>query len=435
MTTSRLTATAAAALLLSCSAASQGIPGVPVIDTVIVVGNEKTEMYVIVDEMTLGPGSPVTQLQLAYDRDRIYSLGLFTSVDLQFDSVSVPRTLYVIVRERWHIIPQLIIGFRDGDPKKLYFGAGFLHNNLRGRNQKLYLSLAFGYDPAFALSYLDPLFDHEHRLWLGVSLAYSRIRNRSVEAATSGDFDENHYDVSATLGKRFTLHERLGLRLGYSVIAVSEYEEGRTQSPDGTDNFLTVGLQYTLDTRDLAEYASRGAYTDLSVVKIGIGESEVNYGRAGFDLRRYEPTLFDITFVARGYGSLVFGGEVPSYGKAYLGYTERVRGYFSDVFEGDNVALGTVEFRVPIISPRVVQLSGLPIPKEFAVWRLGLGLTFFADAGTTWLRGDVLTFSSFRSGYGAGLDFILPYSLMVRINYAFNDAGRGEFILDLRRAI
>jgi outer membrane protein insertion porin family len=432
MTTIRLAAAAAALFLLSTSARSQGIP---VIDTIVVVGNEKTEAYVILDEMSLQPGSPVTPPQLAYDRDRIYSLGLFTSVDMQFDSVNVPRTLFVIVRERWHIIPHLIIGFRDGDPKKIYYGAGFLHNNLRGRNQKLYLSLAFGYDPAFALSYLDPLMDHERRLYLGFSFSYSRIRNRSVTSPAAGNFDENHYDAFATFGKRFNLEERLGLRFGFSRVEVSEYKEGRTQSPDGQDNFLTLGLQYTLDTRDLAEYASRGGFTDLSLVKIGLGEGDVNYGRVGVDIRRFQPTLFDITFVARGYGSLVFGGNVPLYGRAYLGYAERVRGYFNDVFEGENVVLGTVEFRIPIISPRILQLQGLPIPKEFAVWRIGLALTVFGDAGTTWVRGDALTYSSLRSGYGAGLDLVLPYSLMVRASYAFNDRGRGEFIFDLRKAI
>jgi len=431
----RLAAASFALLTFACPAFSQGIPGIPAIDTIVVVGNEKTERYVIVDEMSLQPGSPVTPLQLAYDRDRIYSLGLFTSVDLQFDSVNVPRTLFVMVRERWHIIPHVILGFRDGDPKKIYYGAGFLHNNLRGRNQKLYLSLAFGYDPAFALSYLDPLFDHEHRLYLGFSLAYSRIRNRSVEAATTGDFDENHYDAFATLGKRFNLEERLGLKFGFSSVIVSEYEEGRTQSPDGRDDFLTLGGSYTLDTRDLGEYASRGAFTDLSLVKIGFGEGHVNYGRVGIDVRRYQPTLFGVTFVARGYGSLVFGGAVPTYGRAYLGYAERVRGYFNDVFEGENVVLGTLEFRIPIIAPTVLHLKGLPIPQEFAFWRVGLGLTVFGDAGTTWLRGDDLTYSSLRSGYGAGVDFILPYSLMVRLSYAINDRGEGEFILDLRRAI
>ncbi|MBP1654282.1 MAG: hypothetical protein H6Q28_838, partial [Bacteroidetes bacterium] len=113
----------------------------------------------------------------------------------------------------------------------------------------------------------------------------------------------------------------------------------------------------------------------------------------------------------------------------------RVRGYFNDVFEGENVFLGTLEFRIPIIAPTVLHLKGLPIPQEFAFWRVGLGLTVFGDAGTTWLRGDDLTYSSLRSGYGAGVDFILPYSLMVRLSYAINDRGEGEFILDLRRAI
>lgn len=434
MKTTRLAA-AAALLLLARPAVSQNVPGAAVVDSIAIVGNKMTEAYVILDEMTLKRGSLATPTQLAFDRDRILSLGLFNAVELQFDSLNTPQTLYVRVRERWHIIPHLILGFRDGDPKKIYYGAGFLHNNLRGRNQKLYASLAFGYDPAFALSYLDPLFDHEHRLSLGSSLNYSRVRNRSVQEVTAGDFDEHHYDVFGTLGKRFTLYERLSLRFGFSYVTVSEYAPGRTASPNGFDNFLTLGLQYTLDTRDLAEYASKGAVTDLSVTKIGFGESEVNYGRLGVDVRRYIPTGFSVTFVARAYGSLAFGGEVPLYGRAFLGYSERIRGYFKDIFEGENVALGTVEARFFILPPQVFHLGDLPIPEQFTVWRIGLGLTVFADVGTTWLRGDVLTSSSLRSGYGAGLDFILPYSLMARTSYAFNDRGQGQFIFDLRKAI
>ena len=55
-----------------------------VVDTVIVVGNDKTKESVILREMTLKPGTEATPEAIEFDRGRIYSIGLFTSVDISF---------------------------------------------------------------------------------------------------------------------------------------------------------------------------------------------------------------------------------------------------------------------------------------------------------------------------------------------------------------
>ena len=80
-------------------------------------------------------------------------------------------------------------------------------------------------------------------------------------------------------------------------------------------------------------------------------------------------------------------------------------------------------------------MRSIPLPSEFAVWRFGISLALFGDAGTTWFRGDRLSFRSFSSGYGAGADFLLPYSYVVRLEYAYNNFFHGQFILNLRGAV
>ncbi|HEX7573535.1 MAG TPA: POTRA domain-containing protein, partial [Bacteroidota bacterium] len=134
-------------------------PALGVVDTIIVGGNDKTEAYVILDEMTIKPGSILTYEAIEYDRGRIYSLGLFTRVDILYDSLGTQHFLFVDVRERWYLVPLPIFGFRDGDTHKFYFGGGLLHYNFRGRNQKLYGSVVFGYDPAISFSFADPQLD------------------------------------------------------------------------------------------------------------------------------------------------------------------------------------------------------------------------------------------------------------------------------------
>lgn len=431
----------AAAILLLALTAGAGTPDSVVqpsppaiIDTVILSGNTSTKDYVILDEMSLRPGMPADRALMAYDRSRIYSLGLFTRVELTVEPLPDGRTsLRVDVGERWHLIPLPLFGFRDGDLKKVYVGAGLLHNNLGGKNQKLFGSVVFGYNPSFALSFSDPLIIPSQRMFFGASVSGARIRNRSqIEAAETGDFDEHHLDIGFTVGKRLSLFQTASVSAGWSLVQIDEYQPGRTVSPDGRDDYITLSANYTYDTRDLREYPSRGLLLSLGAAKNGFGESSVNFARYGLDLRSY--TLVDgwLTVGFRATGSLVSGGDVPTYARSYFGYGERIRGYFTTVFEGEDFVLGTVEIRFPILPVRDIHFTAFEIPKEFSVWRFGIGLAFFADAGTVWFRGDDLRWGSLKSGYGASVNWLLPYSFVLRTGAAMNNLGQGEFFLDLR---
>ena len=124
---------------------------------------------------------------------------------------------------------------------------------------------------------------------------------------------------------------------------------------------------------------------------------------------------------------------MPIYAHVFFGYGERLRGWFNTVLEGDDCAGATIELHHYLLTPRVFRMTALPIPEEFAVWRFGISAAIFANTGNAWYRGQKLT--PLYSGYGAGLHFLLPYSFVVRIEYALNQYRNGEFILDLRGAI
>jgi outer membrane protein assembly factor BamA len=404
-----------------------------VADTVIVIGNEKTKSYVITDEMFLQPGSPVTPEAIVFDRNRIYSLGLFTSVEIFYDSLSTPHALFVMVKERWYIIPFPIFGFRFGDPKKIFFGGGVLHNNLGGRNKKLYAAFAFGYDPSASLYYLDPLLDADARLTFSANATYSRTLNKSeTQAAISGDFFEYRVNLAPTLGKRLSLYQSTTLTVGYQDISVSSYQPGRTVGTQGRDQFLYAVLSYIYDSRDLAEYPSRGYNILLSLMKNGFGEDDVNWARYVADLRGFYPLTSRLTLGCRAAATLVSGGEVPTYSHAYFGYNEKLRGHYRTVYEGENLINSSLELRYSILPLHTIHASWIPLPEEFTVWRFGIALALFADAGTIWYRGDTVSLDSFYSGYGAGINFLLPYSFVVRTEYAWNEHAQGQFIVDFR---
>jgi outer membrane protein assembly factor BamA len=406
------------------------------VDTIIISGNEKTKDYVILDEMTIKPGTIATPELVEFDKQRIYSLALFTHVEILGDTLEGRHLLFVELGERWYLIPQVIFGFRDGDPKKPYFGGGFLEYNFKGRNQKLSGSIIFGYNPSLGFSFRDPLIDRDHRLFFSSSISYSRIRNKSaIEAEISGDFDEDHYNINTTLGKRFTLFESFAVNLGFDIVQIDSYTPERTASPDGKDEYIYATGSYADDTRDLREYPANGSFVNFFFTRYGFGEGDVSYSRFGTDLRTYIPLPFDFTIAGRTYGSFAFGGFVPSYGRAYFGYGERIRGYYNDVIEGDDLVGATVEVHWPLLPSRTIHFTAIKVPEAFSVWRFGISLALFADAGTAWFHGTPVSFSSFASGYGGGVHFLLPYSALMRVEYAWNDYGDGQFILDFRTSI
>jgi outer membrane protein assembly factor BamA len=246
------------------------------------------------------------------------------------------------------------------------------------------------------------------------------------------NFDELHYDVFVTLGKRFTIYENVGVSLGYQIVDVSEKGPGRTISADGTDRFLSGAISYSYDSRNLRDYTTQGWLYSAYISKIGFGESDISFTRLGADIRWFAPLTPDLTIGSRAHGSIVSGGKIPTYARSYFGYGERIRGYYKNVFEGENIAGTSVELRWQLVAPRIVKFEAIPLPQEFSIWRLGLSLELFADAGTTWFRGESISLRSFASGYGGGVVFLLPYDIVVRTEYAWNDLGRGQFIFGVR---
>jgi len=404
------------------------------VDRILVSGNSLTKDFVVLREMTLKPGSVITHQALDFDRDRIYSLGLFTQVELHIIPSSPPKaSILVIVSERWYIYPYPILGIKDRDWEKLFYGAGIVHLNFRGRNEKLVASFIFGYDPGFSVSYRNPFLSEEGIYFFEGRVGSNKVRNRSLLVLPSPDvnFDERHITASLTLGRRYGIEHTAWLTLGYEYVGLTTYFPGSTISPSGEDMFPVIGAGYVYDTRDLQEYPGRGSYLRAAVTKSGItaGSARVNTVRYNADGRRFIPLASNTVLGARMLTDFTAAGPAPSYQRVFFGYNERIRGHFRDVIEGENIFCISAELHYMIVPTRYLSVGKLP--SEFGIWKFGAAAALFADAGTIWFRGRPVALDGFLKGYGAGVHFLLPYSFVLRAEYALNEARQGEFILDL----
>jgi outer membrane protein assembly factor BamA len=402
-----------------------------IIEKIILVGNSHTKDFVILREMMLKPGSAFSQEMMEYDKNRIYSLGLFNQVLMHVRLSSQRKILLVVeVSERWYIFPYPIFGIRDRDWNKLYYGVGIRHNNFRGRNEKIIGSFILGHDPSIALAYRNPFLSEEGTYFLDGRIAFNKIRNKSLRALNEpNNFDEQHFSVFLTIGKRFGISHTVWIGAGYEIIDIAEYLSLKTFSPDGKDKYPVLGIGYVYDTRDLLEYPSYGTLARAAITKFGIPPSDVDIVRYAVDLRRYIPINSDIVLTTRMFADLAAAGPTPSYNRVFFGYDERIRGHFNEIMEGESIVGLSSELHYALLTPRYFKINFLP--QAFGIWKFGVIAAAFADAGTVYFRSEPFALNGVRKGYGVGIHFLLPYSMVVCTEYAWNELRRGQFIFDV----
>ena len=413
------------AALLAGTAVARAQDSALVVRSIVITGNERTEASVILREMVLAPGDSLTSEKLARDQEHIYNLGLFTRVDLSTETIGDSATIFVAVRERWYFFPFPVFGIRYRDIHNIYYGAGVADVNFRGRNEKVFASVAFGYDRWLSLSYQNPKISDDD-LFMATTVRLQRTHSLDPN---DEPYEDTHLVAMLTLGKRFGLYQTLSLSGGYEVWQVANTKLGRTASASGRDAFVSLDVSYRYDTRNIREYATAGSFVGLSLYKSGIGNRDVDVTNASIDLRTFIPLGGEAAVGLRTFLNSAWGGVVPPYRQSYFGYEERVRGYFSEKSQSEDTFGASAELRLPILVPRYFIADFVPIP-QFQSLRYGLYFALFADAGRGWNRGDQPLERPWLFGTGAGLHFLLPYGFTIRTEAALNDRGRAEAFID-----
>ncbi len=393
------------------------------ITSIQIQGNTKTKPYIILREMKQQEGNELNFNLLELDRKRIQNLNLFNRVMIQVQGDNEQVQLFVLVEEKLYFFPYPILFIRERDWNKLSIGAGVRNFNFRGRAEKINLGLWLGYNPAIQFSYSNLLIGESRHFITQVNFYCSQVRSKHFEE----EINENHLGIEWIIGKRFGFHTVSGIGLGYREITFSPPVYGQTLSSLGRDRLPSLDFFYTWDSRDLIKYPHEGLYVNLFAKKTGFSGLLANYFFTGFDIRRYFPLISDWTIAIRA-KTHFSSGEIPLYDRVYLGYSERIRGHYFEQFEGENLALASIAFRMFLIPVRYISLSHVSYLRNL---KFGIGLGIFMDSGLTWFQGERINRSMVHSGYGIGIHMHLPYIDIVRFELAFNEKGRSQLIVDL----
>jgi outer membrane protein assembly factor BamA len=394
---------------------------------VVIQGNRRTKPEVILREMFTQVGDTLNPILVEADRKRIQNLGLFTRVEIQPLNLEKGVLLLVNVTESWYFFPIPLVFYNDNDVKKLSYGLAIVHLNFRGRAEQLQLAGWLGYNPGLQLSYHDPWIYGHAQMFTTTRFSYIRQRSKSFELDNL-EVDERQVGVSWTIGKRFSKRTYVSTTLAYRQIKFDPPVFGETLNLSGHDRLPEIGVNFLYDARDLREYPRQGKLIGLFARRVGFGDSNIHYWRYGADLRVYQPVIGGLSFCARAYTDLA-AGDLPIYDRVFFGFFNRIRGYYELQLEGDNLLFGSAELRVPLMPIRYMSLFPRLLGQYGRNLKYGVSFALFVDSGARWFEHEKAGTLNFYTGYGASLDFHLPYVDVIRLAYALNEEGERDGIV------
>lgn len=404
------------------------------VDSIKIIGNNITKDYIILRELTFKVGDIVNGQTLNFNSERIFSLGIFNKVKLYFKQTEAPvsNILIINVDESWYIYPIPFVRLRDKNINQASYGLYIQYKNFRGRNEEIKTKIELGYDPSYYIEYYNPLIIEKLNLSLLTNISVQKMLNKSTiaEKLFGGEFSYNFKKIDFTIGKRLDNFNFAYLGLGFSYADIKDVGTNYILNSNSNINrTFKLGLGYSYDTRDLAQYPLSGIYAYTMFTKLGFGLWDVNYNVATFDYRQYQKLINNVYIKWRFNLRHTFGNKIPFYDLSYLGTDNYIRGYKNVVKEGNNYLLGSFELVHPIIKNWDFSVDVPLLPKKLTSARIELYFYIFGDTGTVFNNRDKVPINNFSSGYGLGFTLlVLPFNSL-RLEYAFNEYKRSELII------
>lgn len=205
-------------------------------------------------------------------------------------------------------------------------------------------------------------------------------------------FDEGDRRAGATLLAERALTSWMRIGADASTASVSFGSE--------TDRLTTAGVRATVDTRHDPAFPRNAIYATVSWDQLWFDRAR-DTNRVSADVRGFVG-LFGQTVLAVRAQQVRAEQSLPVFEQALLGGTESLRGFKLGFRNGDRLAAGSLELRMPVSSPRNIGRAGIAL---------------FADTGAAYDAETTLDRARFDTGVGAGWFLQLP-ALSFRLDVA-----------------
>ena len=387
------------------------------VQSIQIIGNQYTKDHIILREIQHPIPGDFNQNVVQEDRDRIYNLGLFSTVD-----ISEKDSLYTItVVETFRFIPFPLIDYDEG--KGLSYGGGVAYKNFRGLNEKLFFGMIFGQERTWFLDFRDPWIAGDHiSINLGIYDFFSDGKVYAYEYQEKGGYagigfyrgDRNKYDLK--MGVETISLNSVGVTLDDRWALGTYFFDYHY--------FYTV-LNYQYDTRDVFVDPTKGQHLILHLKpRIGL-ENTHNYYQFNFDHTYYYQISQDFRNPVLSIKSSLFTQKlehIPPFSYVYIGGEDYVRGYSPIPWENPDPIRNRIEGVHAFYES--IQLQHTLFPRvDYGGIELGIDVVYFFDVGVSSKNLNSIDLKNGIVGYGFGLRFFASGAGVIGIDIGFNPYG------------
>jgi hypothetical protein len=361
------------------------------------------------------------------------------------------------LKERWYIWPVPFVDFLDRninawwkekDMNRLAYGLSLTVENVSGRKDRLILQFQSGYANQFGVHYKLPYLNKKQTLGAYVQgiyneykkLSYTTRDNRQQFAVNENITLRTEIGFLAGLTYRPNLFLSHVAEAGYYRVSISDslvalnpnyFLDNATQL-----NYANLMYRITYDTRDNKVYPLKGLVLDAIVSKNGLNISEnspLDITSALFSFKTFVK-LSPKFYIATLNKTRLYNTErkVPFAFNQALGYGNSIRGYEYYVIDGQNFFLTKNSLRFEIIKPKFHEVQALQRFKSFSTIPFYAYLNVYADAGYVkdeYFHQQNPLANHWQYGYGAGIDFVSYYDIVLRLEYSVNRQQQGGFFV------
>lgn len=374
-----------------------------------VKGNTKTKPNVILREMRMKKGEAFNVKKARRSMQRVYNLGFFEDVNMKLNPGIAPNSVILetdVVEKRTGNFG-IGAGYSSSDGVVGMLSVG--DTNFRGTGDSVKLVYEMSGDDTdahgYVFSYTRPWLDSKE------TKGTVRIYNRTYQYDdydTSGNLKEEYMRKYSggeiSLGRPVSEYSTNYITLRNRKDTYEKHESATDRSGINYEdwrknNFGTtrsVTFEHITDTRDNIYNPTAGSRANLQVEYAGLG--------ADFNYQKY--TIEDQHYIKVGHAQVIalrgqYGhgnGSIPESAQYKIGGQDSLRGYRDDQFRGNNMYLGTIEYRFPVVT----KVTGAIFTDFGAAWNSG-----WSPEGT-------------HSSIGVGLQVQTPVG-PIRLDY-----GRGS---------
>ena len=435
-----------------------------IVDSIFFKGNEKTRDNILRRELDLHSGDTVQvaelDARLEFNRRKLNNTNLFIWVKGDYHQ-NKPKHIQITYEflEQWYLLGYPIFQLADRNLNEWWskghsfgrtiYGAHLIHNNFRGRNERLSFKAETGFTQRLELGYSNPYIDSKKTLGLGAALSYTtnknlavRTRNDTLQILSSDKILRERWSGALSFRKRIKFYDFHFAELRYSHSVVADtirllnpnyYYKGSNEQ-----NFLQLTYAYSYDFRDYAPYPLRGKKLDFAYNYYGIlAQDALNY----WDIKASIAYFFDLGssfFITTQWKAKVTqeNKNIPYANLQALGYgNDNVRGYELNVIDGTNYLLSKNTFKYQLFN-KIIPIKILPY-KQFNQMPIAVYPTVFFDFAYVYQPFPELTSSRFSNrwiyGMGLGFDIVTYYNFVCKLGVPVINGGKSGLFVSIGR--